>query len=176
MIFAETKLGGVFLIKPERIEDERGFFARTLCRQEFARIGLISSFAQSRISYNHARGTLRGMHYQASPHEETKLVRCTAGTVHDVVVDLRSGSETFLQWIAIELSAENRHAAYIPSGCAHGFLTLEDRCEVLYEITPSHEPASSRGYRWNDPAFGIRWPDEIRVISERDRTFPDFQP
>jgi len=174
MIFTETALGGAYLVTPQRIEDERGFFARTLCREEFRLAGLVSDFVQSSISYNRARNTLRGMHYQASPHEETKLVRCTMGSIHDVIVDLRRDSPTFLRWFAAELSAASRSALYIPAGCAHGFLTLEDHCEVLYEITPSYRPESARGCRWNDPAFGIHWPEEIHMISERDRNYPDF--
>ncbi len=174
MIFSESELEGVYLVKPERLEDERGFFARTLCQEEFSRAGLVSSFVQSSISYNRSKGTLRGMHFQAAPNEETKLVRCTTGAIHDVIVDLRKESPTFLKWISAELSADNRLALYVPAGCAHGFLTLQDDSEVLYEITPAYQPHGTRGFRWNDPAFGIRWPAEISMISERDSTYPDF--
>lgn len=174
MIFSETKLNGVFVLDLEPIEDERGFFARTFCREEFMQQGLVSSFDQTSVSFNSAAGTLRGMHYQVAPFEEAKLVRCTMGRMYDVALDLRGNSPTFLSWIGVELSARNRRAMYIPGGCAHGFLTLADDCEVLYNITPAFHGQSARGVRWDDPVFGIQWPIDVKVISARDRAFPDF--
>jgi dTDP-4-dehydrorhamnose 3,5-epimerase len=176
MIFAETPLKGAYVIDPERLADERGFFARTWCRREFEANGLSPGLAQCNISFNHKRGTLRGMHYQVVPQAEAKLVRCTAGAIHDVIVDLRAGSATLKQWFAVELSAENRRMLYIPEGLAHGFLTLADATEVFYQMSEFYSPECARGVRWNDLAFGIRWPFEASIISERDRTYPDFVP
>lgn len=175
MIFAETGIGGAWLIEAERLEDERGFFARTWDGKEFEARGLNPNLAQCSISYNRARGTLRGLHYQVAPHEEAKLVRCTAGAIFDVVVDLRAESPTLRGWFGTELSAENRRALYIPEGCAHGFLTLTDDSEVSYQISEAYAPGAGRGARWDDPAFGIRWPTEVVVINERDATYPDFR-
>jgi len=175
MIFHETNLAGVFEIHPDAKCDERGFFARTWCEREFEEKGLVSRLAQCSISFNNLKGTLRGMHYQAEPYAETKLVRCTRGAIYDVALDLRPASPTFLQWVARELTAENRHMLYVPQGCAHGFLTLEDNTEIFYQISEFFDAASARGVRWNDPAFRIAWPGEAEVISERDRTYPDFE-
>ena len=175
MMFRESKLRGVFEIEIERHVDERGFFARTWCKKEFEEHGLDSRVAQSSISYNARRGTLRGVHYQAAPNAETKIVRCTQGSVYDVVLDLRADSPTFKEWISVILSAEQRNMIYIPEGCAHGFLTLADNTEVLYQMTEFFAPESARGVRWNDPAFGIVWPEKVEVISERDRMYPDFK-
>jgi dTDP-4-dehydrorhamnose 3,5-epimerase len=175
MIFRETKLAGVFEISVEPKEDERGFFARTWCRQEFLDHGLNPAIVQCNISFNARRGTLRGIHFQFAPYEEAKLVRCTRGKIFDLAVDLRPKSSTFRQWIGAELSAENRRAFYVPEGCGHGFLTLEENTEVFYQMSVSYHPESSRGVRWNDPALGIVWPSKVEVISERDRTFPDLQ-
>jgi dTDP-4-dehydrorhamnose 3,5-epimerase len=175
MIFRETGIGGAWLIELERLEDERGFFARTWDANEFEARTLNPALAQCSISYNGVRGTLRGLHYQAAPYEEAKVVRCTAGAIFDVVVDLRTGSSTFGGWFGTELSAENRLGLYIPEGCAHGFLTLADGCEVHYQISQFYVPDSARGVRWNDPAFGIIWPEEVAVINERDASYPDFQ-
>ncbi len=174
MTFTPTEIDGVWVVEPERYEDDRGFFARTWDASEFSDRGLNGAFAQASISYNRRRGTLRGMHYQASPHEETKLVRCTAGAIFDVAIDLRSSSPTFLAWTGVELSAESRAALYVPEGCAHGFLTLSDEVEISYQISVPHEPSAARGVRFDDPAFGILWPEEIVVINDRDRTYPDF--
>ncbi|MBE0656968.1 MAG: dTDP-4-dehydrorhamnose 3,5-epimerase [Bryobacteraceae bacterium] len=174
MIFKSTSLQGVFEVEVEPHADERGSFARTWCREDFRMQGLNSELAQCSVSFNHRRGTLRGMHYQAAPHGEAKLVRCTRGSVYDVALDLRPDSPTFLRWAATELTADNRRAFYIPEGCAHGFLTLEDNSEVFYQISEFHHPEFARGLRWNDPAFGIAWPAEVTVISERDRTYPEF--
>lgn len=175
MIFRETKLPGVFEVESERKADERGFFARTWCQTEFAGHGLDSNMVQCSLSFNLRKGTLRGMHYQAAPHAEAKLVRCTRGAVYDVVLDLRSESSTFKQWVAVALTAENRKAVYVPKGCAHGFLTLENESEVSYQMSEFWDAESARGIRWDDPAFQIRWPANIEVISERDRTYPDFE-
>lgn len=174
MIFEKTPIPGVWIVEPEMFEDERGFFARTWDREELAKQGLNPALAQCSISFNPNRGTLRGMHYQAAPHQEAKLVRCTSGAIFDVALDLRQGSRTFGASFGTTLSAGNRLALYIPEGCAHGFLSLEDSTEVQYQISAFYAPDAARGVRWDDPAFGIAWPDEVIVISERDRTYPDF--
>lgn len=174
MIFHETNLPGVFAIDLELRIDERGFFARTWCQEEFLNHGLNRTLVQCSISLNSKKGTLRGIHYQAAPFAESKLVRCTAGSIYDVVLDLRQQSPTFRQWFGAELSATNRRSLYVPEGCAHGFVTLADDSEVLYQMSEFYHPESSHGVRWNDPAFQIDWPQEIAVISERDRTYPDF--
>lgn len=171
MNFLATALPGVFIIEPERLTDERGFFARSWCQQEFAAHGLATSLVQSSISFNAKRGTMRGMHYQAAPHAETKVVRCTMGTVYDVVLDLRH-PEAGYPWIGVELSAENRRSLYIPEGCAHGFVTLTDDCELLYQMTEVHHPQSSRRVNCFDPAFNIEWPLAALVMSEPDRNCP----
>jgi len=173
VIFTETKLSGAFLVEPERVADQRGFFARTFCVEEFRAHGLVTELAQASVSYNARTGTLRGMHYQAAPHEEIKLVRCTMGALHDVIVDLRPGSATFRDWFGVDLSAENRRMLYVPRGLAHGYLTLEDHTEVFYQIAGRYRPESARGVRHDDPAIGIDWPVEVRVISDRDRDHPD---
>jgi dTDP-4-dehydrorhamnose 3,5-epimerase len=174
MIFEETGVEGVWLVEPERFEDERGFFARTWDLDEFSIQGLNPRLVQCSISFNRRSGTLRGLHYQAAPHEEGKLVRCTSGAIFDVALDLRPESPTFKAWFGAPISDENRLALYIPEGCAHGFLTLEDSTEVHYQITQFYVPEAARGVRWDDPAFGIAWPGEVHVISDRDRTYPDF--
>ena len=174
MIFDETRIRGAWIISPEPIQDARGWFARTWDEHEFVARGLSGHVVQCSVSFNRRRGTLRGLHYQAAPHEESKLVRCTAGVIFDVAVDLRPSSPTFMDWVGVELSAGNRLALYVPEGCAHGFLTLEDDVEVLYQMSEVYEPGAGRGVRWDDPAFGIAWPGEVTVINERDRTYPDF--
>ena len=176
MRFQETKLAGVFEIHLEPKADERGFFARTWCREEFRDRGLNDNIVQCSVSLNRRRGTLRGVHYQAAPFAETKIVRCTSGAIYDVVVDLRTQSPTFREWFATVLDAESRGSLYIPEGCAHGFLTLTDESEVLYQMSEFYHPDAGRGVRWNDPAFQIAWPEQVEVISERDRTYPDFEP
>jgi dTDP-4-dehydrorhamnose 3,5-epimerase len=176
MIFRDTGIDGAWVIEAERLEDERGFFARTWDADEFTERGLNPRLAQCSISFNRARGTLRGLHYQVAPHEEAKLVRCTAGAIFDVVVDLRPASSSFKGWFGIELSAANRLAVYVPEGCAHGFLTLGDDCEVHYQISEIYAPEAARGVRWDDPALGITWPSEVVVMNERDRSYPDFRP
>ena len=175
MIFTETILKGAYLIKPERREDERGFFARVWCRKEFEAHGLATAVVQCNVSFNASKGTLRGMHYQVPPHEEVKLVRCTMGAIYDIIVDLRKDSPTYRRHIGEVLSAENRNMFYIPEGFAHGFITLKDHTEVFYQMSVFYYAEVARGVRWNDPAFGIRWPSEVRVISERDRNYPDFR-
>jgi dTDP-4-dehydrorhamnose 3,5-epimerase len=174
MIFRETPLGGAWVLEPERFEDERGFFARTYCRREFEAHGLDPSIAQCSVSFNHRRGTLRGLHFQAAPHEEIKLVRVTRGAIWDVIVDVRPGSPTFKRHFGIVLSAENRHELYIPKGMAHGFQTLEDETEVFYQISELYAPDFARGYRWDDPAFAIPWPEPVTMMSEKDRNLPLF--
>jgi dTDP-4-dehydrorhamnose 3,5-epimerase len=174
MIFTETKLRGAFLVDIERHEDERGFFARSWCRREFEAHGLNPEIAQCNISFNVRKGTLRGMHYQIAPFEEAKLVRCTRGALCDVLVDLRPDSPTFKRHVSEILTAENRRMLFVPDGFAHGFLTLEDATEVFYQMSAYHAPERGRGFRWNDPAFGIPWPAEVEVISERDMAYPDF--
>jgi dTDP-4-dehydrorhamnose 3,5-epimerase len=174
LIFTETKLPGAFVIEPERREDERGFFARTFCKREFESRGLNSQVAQCNTSFNKKKGILRGMHFQAAPFGEVKLVRCTAGAIYDVIIDLRPASHTFKGYFGVELSAENGAMLYIPEGFAHGFQTLRDGSEVFYQMSQVYSPEHARGVRWNDPAFGIEWPADERIIVERDRTYPDF--
>jgi dTDP-4-dehydrorhamnose 3,5-epimerase len=174
MKFIETKLKGSFIIDPQRLEDERGFFARSWCQQEAKQYGLEPEWLQCNISYNKSKGTMRGMHYQVAPFEEAKLVRCTMGAICDVIIDLRPDSVTFKKWTAVELSSENRRMFYIPGGFAHGFLTLQDNTEIFYQMSEFYAPAYARGVRWNDPAFGILWPTDIAVISDQDQNFPNF--
>ena len=175
MIFTETKLAGAFIVEPELLEDDRGFFARTWCKREFHSQGVNLEFVQCNISYNKKRGTLRGMHHQVAPHPEAKLIRCTAGVVYDVIIDLRPDSSTFKSWFSIELTAENRKMIYVPEGFSHGFMTLRDNTEVFYQMSEFYAPECARGIRWNDPAFGIKWPEDVKVISERDSQYPDFR-
>jgi dTDP-4-dehydrorhamnose 3,5-epimerase len=175
MLFFETRLAGVFEIHLEPNIDERGFFSRSWCREEFQLLGLNTEVVQCSISFNRRKGTLRGIHYQAEPHPETKLVRCTRGSIYDVIVDLRRGSRTFKEWTAVLLTATNRHMIYVPPGCGHGFLSLEDETEVFYQMSEFYHADLARGVRWDDPALRIAWPDAPAVISERDRTLPDFE-
>ena len=174
MKFFETKIPGVFEIRPELIKDNRGFFARCWCQEEFASHGLDSRLAQCNISGSLRKGTLRGMHYQTAPFAETKLVRCTRGAIFDVALDLRPDSPSYKRWTAAILTAENHHMFYIPEGCAHGFLTVEDDSEVFYQMSQFYHPEAARGVRWDDPAFGIDWPEKVEVISTRDASYPDF--
>jgi dTDP-4-dehydrorhamnose 3,5-epimerase len=175
MLFTESIVKGAFVVDLERLEDERGFFARSWCQREFEALGLSACIAQCNVSLNRQRGTLRGIHYQAAPHEEAKLVRCTRGAIYDVVLDLRPTSDTFLRHQGVVLSAENQRALYVPEGCGHGFLTLQDDTEVFYQMSQFYEPSAARGVRWNDRAFNIGWPEPVQLISERDRLFPDFE-
>jgi len=175
MIFRETKLPGAFAIDLEPKTDERGCFVRTWCQHEFAAHGLNTKLARCSVSFNTRKGTLRGMHYQLAPHAETKLVRCTRGAIYDVIVDLRPQSPKFKDSFGIVLTAEKRDMLYVPEGCAHGFLTLEEGAEVFYQISEFQSPESARGVRFDDPAFGIAWPEKVEVISERDRNYPNFE-
>jgi dTDP-4-dehydrorhamnose 3,5-epimerase len=176
MIFHPIKLKGAYLIELERREDERGFFARSWCQREFEAHGLNPRLVQCNISFNEKKGTLRGMHYQAPPYQEAKLIRCTAGAIYDVIIDLRRDSETYKEWIAVELTAENHTMLYVPEGFAHGFQTLRDKTEVFYQMSEFYMPPYSRGVRWNDPQFKIIWPEtEKRIISLKDQTYPDFE-
>ena len=176
MRFIEQKLPGVFVIELERHSDERGFFARSFCVDELARAGLHTDFPQGNVSFNARRHTLRGMHYQAAPHGEVKIVSCTAGAIYDVVVDLRAGSPTRFAWCAVELTPASGTQLYIPAGFAHGFLTLADATEVAYRMGARYLPGAARGLRWNDPRLAIAWPAAPAVISERDATYPDLDP
>jgi dTDP-4-dehydrorhamnose 3,5-epimerase len=172
--FEAAGLDGAWLLHLDRHEDERGFFARVWCAEEFRSRGLNPMLAQGSLSYNHAAGTLRGMHYQVPPAQETKVVRCVRGAIHDVLIDLRPESSTYRKWVARELTADNRLSFYVPEGVAHGFLTLSDGAEVLYLISSAHAPALARGVRWDDPAFNVTWPRRPTIISDRDRGYPDF--
>jgi len=175
--FVPTKLEGAFVVEPECHEDERGFFARTWAREEFVEHGLVPELSQCSISRNTWAGTLRGMHFQTPPHAEAKLVRCTAGAIFDVIVDLRPDSPTHTVWVGYELSAETGAALYIPKGFAHGFQTLVDGSEVYYMISDPYVPEAASGVRWDDPAFGIEWPHtESRIVNQRDRSWPDYLP
>jgi len=174
VILHETTLAGVHVVEPELLEDERGFFARMFDTAQFAELGLDCAVAETSVGFNRRRWTLRGLHFQRAPHEEAKLVRCTRGAAYDVVVDLRRASATHLRWEAFELTAENRLAVYMPGGCAHGYLTLVDETEVMYQISQPYHPDAAAGVRWNDPLLEIDWPGEPRVISPRDGSFPDL--
>jgi dTDP-4-dehydrorhamnose 3,5-epimerase len=172
--FTETQLKGAYIIEPELIRDERGFFARSWCQKEFTERGLNPNLVQCNISFNLKKGTLRGMHYQAKPYEEAKLVRCTMGAIYDVIVDIRPGSSTFKQWVAVELTAENRKMLYIPEGMAHGFQTLVDNTEVFYQMSEFYHSESSTGLRWDNPVFEIEWPIEVKIISDKDSSYKDL--
>lgn len=171
MKLSETGIPGAFVIELDRHTDERGFFARTFCASAFAERGLNPTVAQCSISFNDHQGTLRGLHYQAAPHQEAKVVRCIAGAVFDVIVDLRPGSATYLRWFGLDLDAERRASIYVPEGCAHGFLTTTPRAEVLYMMSTPHVPEAARGVRWDDPTLAITWPAHPLVISDRDRAY-----
>ena len=175
MILTETPLRGAFVIEPEPLADTRGLFARTWCRREFEARGLETRIAQCSTSFNRRKGTLRGMHYQQPPFAETKIVRCTRGSMYDVIIDLRSDSSTFARHFAVVLTAENRKMLYVPTGFAHGFQTLEDDTEIFYQMSEFYSAEHARGVRWNDPVFGIRWPDDDRTIEDRDRNYPDVR-
>jgi len=175
MIFHETRLGGAWLIDLEKRVDERGFFARTWCREEFAAHGLATEFVQANVSFNEAAGTLRGLHYQRPPHWEAKLIQCVRGAIYDVIVDLRPDSPTYASWLGIELSATTRQMLYVPQGFAHGFQTLQPDTEVTYLMSTPYVPGSSCGIRFDDPALAIAWPLPITRISEGDRAWPTLQ-
>jgi dTDP-4-dehydrorhamnose 3,5-epimerase len=170
--FIETPLAGLYAVEIEPFNDDRGFFARSFCAREFKAHGLELAVAQCNISFNERAGTLRGLHFQASPFEEAKLVRCTRGAIYDVAADIRPKSPTYLKWYAVELTSENRRMMFIPQGFAHGFQTLVDKSEVCYLMSEFYHPESARGLRWNDPTLGIAWPLANRIISEKDSTYP----
>ena len=176
MIFTETKLTGAFIIEPEKLADERGFFARTWCKREFNSHGLNPNLVQCNISFNKIKGTIRGMHYQSAPYEEAKLVRCTKGKIYDVIIDIRPESLTYKQWISVELSAANHKSIYIPEGFAHGFQSLKDNTEVFYQMGEFYQPECACGIRWNDPQFNVIWPFEAITISDKDKNWDDFKP
>jgi len=175
MTFKETKLQGAYIIEPEMLIDERGAFARTFCRKDFESHGLNGSISQCSISLNTRKYTLRGMHYQKNPCAEAKLVRCSRGVIYDVIVDLREDSLTFKQWTSVEISAENRKMVYVPVDFAHGFQTLTDDTEVIYQMSEFYSPSHADGFRWNDPSFKIKWPSDNFVISSKDQSYPDFK-
>lgn len=174
MIFQETKLKGAYVIDIQRIEDERGFFARSWCKKEFAAERLLDRVVQANISYNKKKGTLRGMHYQRAPYEEAKLVRCTAGAIFDVIVDLRLESPTYKQWIGVELTSKHHRMLYVPENFAHGFQTLDDNTEVTYHVSQFYTPDAEKGLRYNDPAIAIEWPLEVEAISNKDGSWVDY--
>ncbi|MFL6231270.1 MAG: dTDP-4-dehydrorhamnose 3,5-epimerase [Pyrinomonadaceae bacterium] len=174
MIFTETILGGALIIELKRFEDERGYFAQSFTQSQFAGHGLNPRVAECNTSFNIKKGTLRGMHFQLPPRAQAKLVRCTAGSIYDLAIDLRLDSPTFMRWVGVELTARNGLMFYVPEGFAHGYLTLEDDTEVSYQVSDVYAPELSGGVRWNDPAFGITLPAEVEVINERDNTYPDF--
>jgi dTDP-4-dehydrorhamnose 3,5-epimerase len=176
MQFFQTELPGVYVIEPELRVDDRGFFARVNCREEFAAQGLVTDWVQSNLSFNPRAGTLRGLHWQAAPHEEVQLVRCTMGAAFDVILDLRPSSPTFRKWLGVEITAANHRSVYIPQGCAHGYQSVVDGTEVFYQVSAFYNPEAGRGVRWDDPMFGIAWPPcTSRTISPRDLALPDFQ-
>ena len=176
MIFKPTKLAGAFIVELETIDDDRGFFARAYCRKEFEKHDLNASVVQCNLSYNKYRGTLRGMHFQKSPHAEVKFVRCVAGAIYDVIIDLRPESRTYTQWVGVELTSKNRLMLYVPEGFAHGYQTLADNSEVFYQVSEYYTPSADAGVRWDDPAFGIIWPAvDKRIISDKDRHWPDYR-
>jgi dTDP-4-dehydrorhamnose 3,5-epimerase len=175
VIFTKTKLKDTHIIEIEKLEDTRGFFARSWCRKEFDEHGLISTVVQANISWNKKKGTLRGMHYQIPPYEEVKLVRCSRGSIYDVIIDLRKDSPSYMQWLGVELTADDYKLLYVPGGFAHGFQTLEDDTEVVYQVSQFYTPGAETGLRWEDPAFSINWPLDVQVISDKDRNWPDYQ-
>jgi dTDP-4-dehydrorhamnose 3,5-epimerase len=174
--FVPTSVAGVYLIEQDRHADDRGFFARTWCAEEFVQAGLEAALVQCSVSYNHRKGTLRGLHYQAPPFAEVKVVRCTRGALYDVAVDLRPDSASFRRWVGVELSEDDGRALYIPRGFAHGFYALCDATEVAYQISAPFRPEAARGIRWNDPLLGVGWPGPVQVIAPRDRDYPDADP
>ena len=174
MLFTETNLEGAFIVDIQKIGDDRGYFGRAYCRKEFMENGLMSEMVQTNVSVNKIKGTLRGFHYQVSPHEEAKLVRCTRGSIYDVIIDLRPDSTTYLKWFGIELSEGNSRMLYVPEKFAHAFITLEDNTAVTYQVSQFYTPGAEAGLRWNDAGFDVRWPLEPKVISEKDQNWPDF--
>jgi dTDP-4-dehydrorhamnose 3,5-epimerase len=176
MIFTEAEIPGAFIVDIERRSDDRGFFGRAWCEEEFAAHGLATAFVQANIGFSACRGTLRGLHHQAAPHEEAKLVRCTRGAIYDVVADLRPDSPAYLQWVGVELTDENRRMMYVPAGCAHAYLTLANDTEVFYSVTAAYAPGAEIGIRYDDPALGIEWPIAPSTVSEKDLAWDDYAP
>jgi len=174
MIFKETKLKDAFIIDLEKHQDDRGFFARAYCEKEFQNHGIESAVVQANVSYNKYKHTLRGMHFQTEPYGEAKLVRCTRGAIYDVIIDVRKNSPTYKEWIGVELTEDNYRMLYVPEGFAHGFITLQDGTVITYQVSEFYTPGAEKGIRWNDPAFGINWPAEPAIISEKDENWPDF--
>ena len=174
MKFTETKLKGAFIVEIEKLTDTRGFFARSWCSKEFDAQGLTARVVQANVSFNRRKGTLRGMHYQIAPFQENKLIRCTRGAIYDVIIDLRPESPTYKQWMGVELTADNYTLLFVPEDFAHGFITLMDNTEITYQVSQFYTPGSEKGIRFNDPTFNIQWPLEVSVISDKDRTWPDF--
>ena len=177
MLFTETKLTGAYIIDIQKLEDNRGFFARSWCQKEFEVHDLTSRLVQANVSLTERRGMIRGMHYQVAPYEEAKLIRCTKGAIYDVIIDLRPNSTTYMQWIGVELTADNYRMLFAPEGCAHGFQTMRDNTEVFYHASQFYQPSAERGVRWNDTIFGIEWPEvEYCILSTKDQNWPDFIP
>jgi dTDP-4-dehydrorhamnose 3,5-epimerase len=176
MIFKETQLQGAYILGLDELKDDRGFFARAWCQKEFREHGLNSRIVQANLSYNKKKGTLRGMHYQNSPYEETKLIRCISGAIYDVIIDLRPESPTYKKWTGVELTAKNRKMLFVPEGFAHGFQTLEDHAEVFYQVSQFYTPGAESGVRYNDPEFAISWPLKVNLISEKDAGWQDYLP
>jgi dTDP-4-dehydrorhamnose 3,5-epimerase len=174
MRFTETRVSGAFIVEPEAKSDERGFFTRLWCRDEFARRGLNGEFVQCNGSFSHRIGTLRGLHYQSAPYEEVKLIQCVRGAIFDVLVDLRPTSKSYLRWFGMELNADNRSLLYVPAGCAHGYMTLQDDTEVVYPVSAPYQASAERGVRWNDPLFAIEWPIAPTTVSPKDQSWPDY--
>jgi dTDP-4-dehydrorhamnose 3,5-epimerase len=175
VIFSETKLKDAYILEIKKLEDNRGFFGRSWCQREFEEHGLVPCIVQANVSFNIKKGTLRGLHYQVAPHEETKLVRCTRGALYDVIIDLRPDSPTYKQWLGVELTADNYKMLYVPKGFGHGFITLEDKTEASYQVSQFYTPGAEGGIRYNDPAFDIRWPVEVTVISDKDSSWADYK-
>lgn len=176
MKFTPTTLQDAYLIDIEAREDDRGFFARRFCKDEFAEVGLETEYVQHNYSFNHKRGTLRGMHFQNAPHREVKVVSCVAGAIHDVIVDMRPDSPTYLKWEGFDLTADNHRQLYVPEGFAHGYITLTDNAAVAYLVSSVYAPGAEGGLRWNDPAIGIEWPEAMQEISDKDANWGDFTP
>ena len=175
MKFTETKLKGAFVVEIEKLTDDRGFLARSWCEKEFEAQGLTARVVQANVSFNRKKATLRGMHYQIDPYQESKLIRCTRGAIYDVIIDLRPASPTYKQWTGVELTADNYRLFFVPEDFAHGFITLMDNTEITYQVSQFYTPGSEKGIRFNDPTFNIQWPLEVSVISDKDRTWPDFE-
>ena len=175
MIFKETPLAGAYVVDLKRLEDPRGFFARAFCADEFKAHGMVPDVLQANLSWNEKRGTLRGMHYQLAPYQETKFIRCVRGSLYDIIIDLRPDSPTFGKSFGIELTADNRTALFVPRDFAHGFITLQDDTEAIYMVSQTYQPGSEAGIRWNDPGFKLSWPMEPVVISDKDANWPDYE-